>query len=100
MSVEIPVGYGVCPVCSGNLRKPAKDIPHKERHYGYDEATDTLPCYNCGAQKMYGRATGLTKLRADGEPCKHDYEHRLIGRCYHNYRCKHCNDSYDIDSGD
>jgi hypothetical protein len=35
-----------------------------------------------------------------GMPCVHVYESSNAGRCLTNYRCVHCGDSYQIDSGD
>lgn len=32
--------------------------------------------------------------------CRHEYEHRSGGNCYHIYMCKHCGHRYDVDSGD
>jgi hypothetical protein len=49
---------------------------------------------------MYGRATGEVNLREDGTPCEHVYESSNIGRCLTRYKCIHCSDHYDIDSGD
>ena len=100
MSEVIPEGYGVCPVCNGSKRKPAGDSPYVKNYRGYDEATHTMPCTNCGAQTMYGQSSGVVPLRADGQPCKHEYEHTLAGNCYHRYTCNHCNYTYYIDSGD
>lgn len=95
-------GYGICPVCNGTHRVP---VPEESQRYktvisGYDKETDTFPCCNCGGQRMFGRPTGEVQLRSDGTPCKHEYEGVLRGRCYTVYTCKHCGDSYDIDSGD
>jgi hypothetical protein len=49
---------------------------------------------------MYGGPSGEVPLRADGTPCKHEYKGVERGRCYTVYTCIHCNDRYDIDSGD
>lgn len=91
---------GTCPVCAGTGRVPAGDRPNKARAYGYDASTDTLPCMNCGAQTMSLKATGQVRLRPDGTPCTHEYVGRNVGRCLTEYRCKHCPDSYVIDSSD
>ena len=93
--------YGVCPVCDGTMRMPAGDWPqHWKKHTtGYDEATDTLNCNNCGAQTMYGQPTGQVLLRPDGTPCKHEYNAESVGRCLSRYTCKHCSHTYEIDSG-
>lgn len=93
---------GICPVCNGTCRVP---IPEESKRYksviaSYDPETDTLACNNCGGQTMYGKPTGKVKLRADGSPCKHEYDYKQLGRCYHGYTCKHCGFFFDIDSGD
>ena len=97
-------GYGTCPVCNGSGHRPCPDdlraYGAKNGWYGYRAEDDTVTCNNCGGQTMFGRATGQVKLRADGEPCTHEYTGRNAGRCYTIYTCKHCNHSYDIDSGD
>ena len=93
-------GYGVCPVCNGTKRVSAGDSKYKHVMAGYDKETDTLACSNCGGQRMYGQPTGEVRLRSDGTPCKHEYEGVTRGRCYTVYTCKHCGDSYDIDSSD
>lgn len=91
---------GPCPVCNGTGRVPASDEPYKARRYGYDAATNTLPCQNCGGHTMSLRPTGQVRLRADGTPCTHEYTGRNAGRCYTVYTCKHCGDTYSIDSSD
>ena len=91
---------GTCPVCNGTTRMPAGNDQYKKMYRDYDEATDTLPCTNCGGQTMFGRPTGLVALREDGTPCKHEYTSRTIGRCLTEYICKHCGHRYEIDSGD
>ncbi len=93
-------GYGVCPVCNGSGRTPAGDNKYKSITAGYDKETDTFGCNNCGGQRMYGQPTGEVQLRADGTPCKHEYDYKKLGNCYHGYTCKHCGDRYEIDSGD
>ena len=104
MILEIPDGYAVCPCCNGTGRRP---LPEDQRRYahvmaGYDKATDTLACNNCGGQTMYGKAKGYTKkvTPESTEGCKHEYVGRNAGRCYTIYTCKHCGSSYDIDSSD
>ena len=91
---------GICPVCKGTLRVPG--TPGKTYKYlaGYDEATHTLSCVNCGGQYMNGTPTGRVKLRPDGTPCAHEYLHQRVGECHHKYTCKHCTDSYYIDTSD
>jgi len=91
---------GICPVCNGTCRIPAGDSPYKKMFAGYDAATDTLRCDNCGGQTMESHCTGKVNLRADGTPCKHEYVGVKTGNCYHTYTCKHCGDVYSIDSGD
>jgi hypothetical protein len=91
----VPLNMGLCPVCEGAKYRP---IPDDIKKY-YPGATH-LPCGNCGGQTMGGVASGMVRLRLDGTPCRHEYTHRSGGRCYHIYTCKHCSDSYDIDSGD
>jgi ssDNA-binding Zn-finger/Zn-ribbon topoisomerase 1 len=92
---------GVCPVCNGSGRVPAGDNQYKEIYSGYDKATDTLKCDNCGGQYMYGQPTGKVLLRRDNnQPCVHEYEGTNAGRCLTSYNCKHCGDYFQIDSGD
>lgn len=87
---------GVCPVCNGTGRVPAESI----RYYGYDRATDTNQCQNCGGQTMSLKPTGRVRLRPDGTACTHSYRGHIAGRCYTQYVCEYCGDSYGIDSGD
>ena len=93
---------GTCPVCNGSGRVPVPESMERYKNVisGYDAQTDTLPCTNCGAQYMFGRATGQVRLREDGRACKHEYSSRTVGRCLTEYTCKHCGDRYQIDSGD
>ena len=95
-------GYGVCPVCSGSCRQPAGENLKQFAMIiaGYDRNTDTIACSNCGGRRMYGKPSGEVPLRDDGTPCKHEYKGVERGRCYTVYTCIHCNDRYDIDSGD
>lgn len=93
-------GYGVCPVCSGSGRVPAGDNKYKNIIAGYDKATDTFRCTNCGGQYMYSNPTGEVKLREDGTPCTHKYTSKTVGRCLTEYMCEHCRDRHQIDSGD
>lgn len=97
---------GTCPVCKGTTRRPVAEY---ERKYitpdhcvlaGYDRATDTFPCRNCGGQYMMMPPTGTVPLRPDGTPCTHEYTERTVSNCYHQYTCKHCGDVHYIDSGD
>lgn len=95
--------YGTCPVCNGTGRKPCPD--HARRYglehgwYGYNKEDDTIKCSNCGAQKMSGTPTGKVRLNKEGLPCTHKYSSRKVGRCLKEYKCDHCGDSYEIDSG-
>lgn len=91
---------GSCPVCQGTKRVPAGDHKYKSVIAGYDSATDTLECRNCGGQYMMGRPTGEVRLNRDGIPCTHHYDSATIGRCLTQYTCRHCGDGYTIDSGD
>lgn len=93
----------VCPVCNGTCRVPAKFDPNvrwASYVYGYDSATHTVMCDNCGGQYMYGRPSGKVPLRSDGTPCTHEYRYTQIGNCLRKYTCIHCKDTYEIDSGD
>jgi len=87
-----------CPVCNGSCRRPAGNYQYKELFAGYDKVTDTLPCTNCGAQTMSGKATGKVRAREGGTPCLHAYNGVVAGNCYHVYTCIYCGDWYDIDS--
>jgi hypothetical protein len=90
---------GTCPVCNDSKRVPATG-ECRSVCGGYDKATDTFPCYNCGGQKQWQVATGLVRLRPDGTPCTHDYDGKKLGNCYWGYLCKHCGDYFTIDSSD
>ena len=90
---------GVCPVCNGTKRIPATGA-YSHVVAGYDKETKTLPCDNCGAQCMWGTATGSVPLRPDGTPCKHDYSEHKIGNCLREYVCVYCKHAFQIDSGD
>ena len=94
--------YGICPVCNGTQRVP---VPADMERYknviaGYDKATDTFPCTNCGGQYQWGKPTGEVRLNKEGQPCKHKYSAKTVGRCLTEYTCEHCGDRYQIDSGD
>jgi len=91
---------GVCPVCNGTCRIPAGDNKYKNVIAGYDKETDTFACRNCGGQYMYGRSKGEVNLRPDGTACEHEYTSTTVGRCLTEYKCIHCGDRYQIDSGD
>jgi DNA-directed RNA polymerase subunit RPC12/RpoP len=90
----------MCPVCNGTCRRPAGKDLYKEIYAGYDKQTDTLPCNNCGGQMMYGRPTGQVPLNSLGEPCRHTYKSKTIGRCLTDYTCTECGHQFYIDSGD
>lgn len=77
---------GKCPVCLGS-----KSVPSES---GFS------PCRNCGGQRMYGTPSGEVRLRPDGDPCRHDYSSRDVGRFLTSFDCRHCGDRYQIDSGD
>lgn len=103
MPDDIPAGCAVCPTCNGTKRRPVlpSEQSYKKIMSGYDAATDTMACGNCGGQTMYGRSLGYTKIDpATGLGCEHEYTGRNAGRCYTIYTCKKCGSSYDIDSGD
>ena len=93
--------YGDCPVCNGTTRRLVDAANQKWKHIiaGYDPASDTLACDNCGGQTMSGRATGKVRLRADGSPCVHEYR-GVQRRCIWDGTCCHCGDKYTIDSSD
>ncbi|CAB4131457.1 hypothetical protein UFOVP276_208 [uncultured Caudovirales phage] len=76
---------GTCPVCEGT------------KHKNTDPLSD---CTNCGGQYMWGKPTGIVRLRSDGTPCTHEYTGSKDGNCLHGFSCKHCGDAYQIDSGD
>jgi hypothetical protein len=91
---------GVCPVCNGTLRVHAPE-GNRFKSCGFDAATVTNPCRNCGDQYQFSSGpTGAVPLNRDGQPCTHEYTGRQLGNCYRGYDCKHCGDSYSIDSGD
>lgn len=89
-----------CPKCDGTGR--VKYEGRYSRHvYGYDEASGTVPCDNCGGQYMSLRATGQTRVDpATGNGCLHSYDGRNVGRCLTQYTCSKCGDRHDIDSSD
>ena len=95
---------GTCPVCNGTGRMPTpnnlRQYGEKNGWYGYKKEDDCCDCTNCGAQTMYGKASGQVLLRPDGTPCTHKYTGRNAGRCLTEYTCEHCGSSYQIDSGD
>lgn len=96
------IQYGPCPVCNGTTREPITDErrPFAKNYSGYDKETDTVGCGNCGGQYQWGKPSGQVRLRPDGSPCNHHYDGMNVGRCLTQYDCRHCGDSYKIDSGD
>jgi hypothetical protein len=96
--------HGICPVCQGSKHMPCPDNLRgygvRNGWYGYRASDDTVNCTNCGAQTMWGQATGRVPLRADGTACTHDYQAKNVGRCLTQYTCTHCGDRYQIDSSD
>lgn len=96
-------GHDECPVCNGTGRAaiPERDRPYKSVLYGYDAATDTMHCQNCGGQYMFGQPAGQTRVDpATGQGCHHTYASRKAGRSLTEYTCTKCGDSYTVDSGD
>lgn len=100
--MTIPHGMGTCPVCNGSKRvhEVIPEYAKKYGWYGYSPNDDMVDCTNCGAQKMYGKPSGMVRLNHEGLPCKHSYDGQNIGRCLFQYTCKHCGDSFQVDSGD
>jgi hypothetical protein len=89
-----------CPQCAGTKRAHF-DNPKNWAIAGYDPATSTVPCDNCGGQYQFEAPTGLVPPRRDnGERCLHAYTGRKIGNCLYEYTCTHCADRHTIDSGD
>lgn len=99
---RLSVTYGVCPVCNGSGRVPVPEsmVRYKDMIAGYEAATDTFGCMNCGGQRMYGSPTGRVRLNKAGQPCTHRYTSKTVGRCLTEYTCSECGDSYQIDSSD
>ena len=95
---------GPCPICNGTGHKPCpdnlRDYGIRSGWYGYRKEDDTVDCDNCGGQYMFSKPSGQVRLNKDGQPCVHEYSGQNAGRCYTKYYCKHCGDSYGIDSGD
>lgn len=96
------IQYGTCPVCNGTKRVQ-EIIPEYAKQYGwygYSAVDDCVDCTNCGKQYMYGKPTGKVRLNKEGIPCKHQYVGSSTGRCLVQYTCKHCDDTFQVDSGD
>jgi hypothetical protein len=98
------IAMGSCPICTGTGHMPCPDSLRKygvaSGWYGYRAEDDTVRCTNCGGQYQGGGPTGKVRQRPDMFPCVHEYVGANIGRCYNKYTCKHCGDSYTIDSSD
>lgn len=97
----------VCPVCNGTARQAldstGKPVEQAEPYPRWPQfaAQGWMACRNCGGQTMSLIATGKTYPRNDtGEPCKHEFVGRNAGRCYTVFTCKHCPETYEIDSSD
>ena len=91
---------GVCPVCNGSGQVPLTD---EEKSYSWNRDKTSKNCHNCGGQYMFGSASGLVPLNKNGDPCVHEYEANWPygrNRGITDYKCKHCGDSYTIDSTD
>lgn len=96
---------GICPVCNGTKRQAVPALSRESIirwNKTYDAATDTMNCQNCVPKGMFASQipTGESSLNKDGEPCTHEFVEQTISNCYYRYTCKHCNDSFTIDSGD
>jgi DNA-directed RNA polymerase subunit RPC12/RpoP len=99
------VKTGTCPVCNGTKHMPCPDnlrvYGQKNGWYGYRAEDDTVDCTNCGSQYMFGKPSGVVRLREDGTPCVHEYVSSAgRWRSTTDYKCKHCGDTFMIDSGD
>lgn len=88
---------GTCPVCNGEGKVPLTDY---DKQWSWNKGVTHKECYNCGGQYMYGKGTGQVRLNKEGQPCKHKYSSRNVGRCLTQYTCDNCGDSFQIDSGD
>ena len=88
---------GTCPVCNGTKELP---LTEEEKKYSWNRGCTHRDCYNCGGQYMMSRASGEVRLNSEGVPCTHSYTSSNDGRCLTGYKCMHCNDRYQIDSGD
>lgn len=97
--IQHPRAVGICPVCNGTKRVAVSPDQHRFSA-GYSAIDHTIPCQNCGGQYMFSVPTGLVWHNKDDKPCTHEYQGHKIGNCLHEYRCIHCGDTYQIDSGD
>lgn len=92
-----PRAIGICPVCNGTKRQP---YTGKHPVAGLSTVDNTIPCQNCGGQYMFGAPSGLVWHNKQDLPCTHSYECVSSANCLHTYKCQHCGDTYQIDSGD
>jgi len=97
---SLPDGKCECPVCNGSGRVPAGNNKYKDVIAGYNKNDDTFKCTNCGGQYMFSSSSGFVNKNKEGTGCTHHYNSQNSGRCLTTYTCKHCNDRYQIDSGD
>ena len=98
---------GECPLCNGTGKVLATgstlEYGRSNGWYGYvkdEDGKEYCDCYNCGAQYMFSKPSGIVRLNKEGQPCAHKYKGWNAGRCYTKYLCEHCGDEYAIDSGD
>lgn len=94
-----PPDVSTCPVCNGTKRQHYEG-EYKDLVAGFDKATSTIPCQNCGGQYMFGSPTGLVRHNKDNLPCTHSYKGISSKNCLHVSQCIHCGDTFEIDSGD
>lgn len=94
-----PRSVGTCPVCNGTKRMPYQG-QHAATLAGYSKVDGTIPCQNCGGQYMSMSPTGFVWHNQQDLPCTHHYAVTETKNCLHTYRCIHCGDTYQIDSGD
>jgi hypothetical protein len=103
MNSALQPATGTCPKCNGSARQPYTG-QYANMIAGYDAATGTVACTNCGGQYMYGMATGRVPFNRNGNPCLHSYKGLSTPeesrRGWHRYECEHCGDRHTIDSGD
>lgn len=88
---------GICPVCNGAGQLPLTD---HDKQWSWNKDRTHKECYNCGGHYMMGKGRGQVPLNKEGQPCVHKYTSRNVGRCLTEYKCDHCGDRYQIDSGD
>lgn len=95
-------GFGICPVCNGTGREPVTTETEKYKRviHGYDAETETFSCSNCGTQYMFEKPRGEVPLNRNGVPCTHAYTIETVGKCYHKHTCKHCGDTFHVDTSD